>query len=434
MSVERRLSSRTRVGVAIASGELVARAAPSLLAGGELRRALGGEPSADGRWTELEDALAELRSSLPPSMKISVSIALLPPLVQIRCIGLPPLRPDERRRVLTRDAGRYFVGAREPFVADAVPVAGANGDVIAAALPARYAEAVARAATAVGMSVRTMQPAPWAWVASLESGRRQAARALVVRGGGARSSDVVWLARGEVTEVRRVRAGDATSELETLLEREASSGASVEIGDATGLAAAFADRARGPELLPEWARAERRAEISRRARALAIGAAAMLLMAAGIELFGVRHQLATVRAERTALHPRVMQAMASRDSAAALETQLGAVAVEVSGAPRWTGVIANLTRMLPLDAWLTSITASGDSVSLVGEAARAADVFDALRRDSSIAGIRADAPIRREVTADRTPIERFSVTVRLTRAALTTMPVAEHDGSPREEP
>jgi Tfp pilus assembly protein PilN len=109
--------------------------------------------------------------------------------------------------------------------------------------------------------------------------------------------------------------------------------------------------------------------------------------------------------------------MAARDSATTLESQLGAVASEVRDAPRWTAVVANLTRRLPDGAWLQSLAASGDSVALVGEAAHAAEVFEALRRDAAFTGVRADAPIRREMAADRAPVERYGLTVRLAPAA-----------------
>jgi hypothetical protein len=159
------------------------------------------------------------------------------------------------------------------------------------------------------------------------------------------------------------------------------------------------------------------------------GAAALLVLSAGIELVSVRRQLAAVRAERAALRERVARAMASRDSATVLETRLAVIASEIAGTPRWTAVIAGLSRDLPADASLTSFAASGDSIALAGQAAHAADVFEALRRHPGITGIRADAPIRREMAPDRAPVERFSVTVRMNRDGLLSTSVADDGGT-----
>jgi len=259
---------------------MVVRSAPTVLSGRPLTLPLAGGPNAEGRWAELDAALAELRKLLPASANISASIVLAPPLVQLRRIALPPLKSDERRRVLCRDASRWFVGAREAFVADALPIVGATGDVMAAATPARYADAIVRAASSARIEIRTVQPAPWAWAASLDRSRRVTTRALVVPG--SRAFDVVWLALGAVTGARRLREGaDLEARLDVLLA-DGDAGTVVRIADPMAVAAEHADRARGPEFLPESVRASRRATVMRRARTIALAAAAMLVVAAGI--------------------------------------------------------------------------------------------------------------------------------------------------------
>jgi hypothetical protein len=444
-----RLDHRVRIGIAFGAETFVVRAAPSVLAGDRWSRALGGAPTADGEWPELAAALVELRAALPAGAHVVASVALLPPLVQIRRLSLPPLRAEERRRALTRDAGRWFVGAREPQIADALPVADAEAGVIAAAAPARHVMALVRAAEQAGIDVRTVQPAYWSWAALVDPAHRATTHALIVPGD--RAVDVVSLAQGMVTGVRRLRVGgDVVAQVGQILDDAFAAGVRATVigsgalaeslvtrltvrgvgrdDDVAGLAAAMAERARGPELLLEHARVSHRARVARLARQLALGAAAMLVLAAGLELWGVHRQLAATRRQRAAIGGAVSRAFASRDSTTALESQLGMLAAETRGAPRWTGVIADLAQRLPDDAQLVSLTASGDSVAIVGEAGHAADVFEALRRDPRVAGVRADAPIRREFTADRTPIERFSVTARLTAAGLTTVPAADTTG------
>lgn len=438
--------ARVRVGIALDSDRLVARAVSPAERGEEWSFALGGAPDADGTWPELSRAMSELRASLPAGVAVIASVVVLPPLVRLRTIDLPPLRPDERRRALTRDAARWFVGAREPQVVDAVPVRG--GGVVAAALSARYAESIVSAAAGAGILVRAIQPAPWAWAALVEKADRVRVRALVVPG--ASGAEVVRLDAGAVVESPRVRPGDAMSaQVRALLDAWGATGsAAVMVGtagqaeslvatlgigrmagrdDPMALAAAMAASVRGPDLMPDGARSAQRLVVSRTARWLALAAAALVLLAAGVELWGVHRQLAAVERERAEIHARVERAIASRDSATTLEAQYAAVSSDAQTAPRWTAVLVDLTRALPGDAHLTSLMAAGDSVTLAGEATNAAAVFDALRRDLRIAGVRADAPIRREFAPDRTQVERFSVVVRLAAAGLTAMPAAARD-------
>jgi hypothetical protein len=450
MKSPRRLPPRVRIGIAFGADAVVARAAPSVLPGDHWSRVLTGAPTPEGEWPELAAAFAELRALLPRDARVWASIAVLPPLVQIRRLALPPLRAEERRRALTRDAGRWFVGAREAQVADALPVADAAAGVIAAAMPASHALALVRAAEQAGIAVRTIQPAYWGWAALVDAAHRATTHALVVPG--TRGVEVVSLIQGMVIGVRRLRPSkDVAAQVAEVLAESGASGARAAVigdgalaeslvtglalrgigrdDDVAGLAASMAGRARGPELLPEFARVSRRALVARRVRALALGAAAMLVVAAGLELWGVHRRVRATQQERAGISAVVSRAFAKRDSATALESQLAMLAAETRAAPRWTGVIADLAQRLPGDAHLLSLSASGDSVAIVGEAAHAADVFEALRRDPRVAGVRADAPIRREFAADRTPVERFSVTARLTPAGLTTMPVADSSGA-----
>jgi hypothetical protein len=445
MTTSRRIGKRLRIGLALRGDLLVARAAPSALPGDAWSRTLTEAPDTQGAWPDLERAMGELRALLPATAKVTASVMLLPPLVQLRNIDLPPLRPDERRRALTRDASRWFVGAREPQIVDAVPT-GIASAVVAAAVPMRFAEAIVRAGKSAGIAVRTVQPAPWGWAALLEPARRDSTLAMVVPG--PHGVDIIQLARGTVTAVRRLRIGDGlTHELNTLLAAEGATGASaVVIGsgalaeslttglgvrgiarrdDAAGLAASMAAHVRGPELLPEDARAAHAVGVTRTARTLAFAATALALMAAGVELWGGHRQLAGLKQERATIHNHVERAIAARDSVTVLEAQFSVVATTAHAAPRWTAVLVDLTRALPDDAHLVSFAAAGDSIMLVGEAAHAADVFDALRRDVRIAGVRADAPIRREFGAGRSQVERFSVIARLTPAGLTAMPPVE---------
>ncbi|HYD52898.1 MAG TPA: hypothetical protein VEA99_09735, partial [Gemmatimonadaceae bacterium] len=86
-------------------------------------------------------------------------VALAPPLAQTRQVELPPMRADEAREVLARDAARYFVGVGgEQAIALSVagrvgapPVAVAARDVLLGAVHA--------AARAAGWSAVDVVPA-----------------------------------------------------------------------------------------------------------------------------------------------------------------------------------------------------------------------------------------------------------------------------------
>ena len=407
MMPQRRTASRIRLGIAIGRDVAVVRALSGISSLGEWRLPLEGDAAPDDGWPALDAAFAQLWGILPRHARVLAWVVLLPPLVQLRRIELPRLRAAERRRVLSRDAARHFVGAREEYVADGAPIPGSDA-VLAAAVPARVADAVLRAAEQAGLQVRSIQAAPWSWAASLGRARRESVCTLMAPSD--RAMSVVSLTRGAIADVRRLRRDDASL--------EAAAGMVVEIADGATVAATFAERAQGPELLPESAMVARDAAMRRLGWKIGIAAAALVVLSAVMELASPGHQLALVRAERAALRPNVARALASRDSATLLETQLSLVSAEVEKAPRWTGVIANLTRAVPQNAWLTSFVAAGDSVALVGQAADAADVFEALRRTPGVVGIRADGPIRREMSSgsDRMPVERFSVTVKLSRA------------------
>src|SRR5204863_74448 len=81
---------------------------------------------------DLPRAFGELKTTTALS-RASVTVALVPPLVELRRLSLPRLRDEERRRVLTRDAARYFVGAQEPQVIGTEVLPAAGAPVLAAA-------------------------------------------------------------------------------------------------------------------------------------------------------------------------------------------------------------------------------------------------------------------------------------------------------------
>ena len=91
-----------RIGIALGADRLMA-ALP------------GGRRLETAEIADLKKVLEDLKQAAELPLA-RVTVALLPPLVELRRISLPRLQPDEHRRVIARDVGRYFMGAREPQI------------------------------------------------------------------------------------------------------------------------------------------------------------------------------------------------------------------------------------------------------------------------------------------------------------------------------
>jgi len=368
-------------------------------------------------------------------------------------VELPPLRADELRRLLARNAPRWFLGAREPQVTAAETSAprGAARSVVAAAAAARLVDAVHAAAADAGWTVRTIVPAEAAW--------RAAAVALwptLARGAGdvlvhqAERTSLLQLAAGRLVGLRHLRPGaaDAADVLAALADRAAAgpAGRSVslaalgepraraalasalgargvtpalpatswrELADSPSrLAAAFASRGAGLELLPEALRLARRGRASRATTLLAGAALLLLATAAALELWGVRRELAAVQARRADLRAQVADAAAERGDTERRLRQAADLAQAERGATRWTALLAVLAERLPEDAYVVAVRGRADSVVVEGLAGSAADALEAVERAPGIAGVRTAAPVRTDLEVDD-GLERFTFAARL---------------------
>ena len=97
--------------------------------------------------------------------------------------------------------------------------------------------------------------------------------------------------------------------------------------------------------------------------------------------------------------------------------RLAAVAAAERAAPHWAPVLAELSAIVPDDAFFTAFRTRGDSLVVDGMAARAARVFDAIRSNGRLlTNVRAPAPVRAEAPEGGEPLERFSIAGTLKRA------------------
>jgi len=362
------------IGVALGAGRMVA--------------ALPGGHTLDATSVgDLTAAFAELQQAVGGT-RIRVHVALVPPLVDVRRVQLPPLRHEERRQVLTRDAGRYFLGAREPLVVGVAP----DLPVIAAAA-ASLVDELERAVAAAGWSLGSIVPAHVAWI---HAARTSSQPHVIVKL--ADGIEAIRVDRGRFVERRRLRL---TDELPPGTEIEPFTSA-----------ATSAPHVRALEFCSAVRLSDRRRIARRVTAALTAAAAACLLLSAGVDYWGLRHELAAIRARRAAIAPRVERAMHLRDSVATLTTVVSALDDREVTRPSWPALLADLADNVPADAYLAALRAKGDSLMIIGTGRDAAAVLHGVERITWLSSVRADGPIQQEVTPGGDIREHFRFAAR----------------------
>jgi hypothetical protein len=448
---------------------------PGTSPGDPWRLALAIEGGGNGATAALGETLRQLNSAAGGAGG-RLSVVLLPPLTEVRTIPLPPLREEERRRLLERHAARYFVSARVPQVVGTLTRDRVRGGeeqarggepVVAAAASHALVSAIHAAAADAGWTVDAVLPAEAAWSAAAlaiwPETAHGTAHLLVSHEG---RTDVLRLEDGRLAAVRRFPdAHDASALADALAEnlaarasarvfalgatgaRETIEGAlrmqgvrvtappsdwAERAAEPDGLAARFAAFAIGPVLKSEEARAAERHAASRVALGLGAAAAALLVVAAGVHLWGVRREVSALRAERATLRPQIQASLVGRSSVETAWRQIAALARDSRTAPRWSALLAELAAHLPDDASLTTLRVRGDSVFLDGSATHAAPVFDDVARTPGLEGVRATAPVRREDAEGGDPLEHFSLGAKLARPGTAgSSPSTGTRGGPR---
>jgi general secretion pathway protein K len=449
---------RVRAGVALSTTELYAADLGARSPGGRSMRIPLDPPSAEGgSWPSLTSALAELARSLGAGDGGgTLLVSLMPPLTELRRLELPPLGDDDLRRVLSRNASKYFVNARSPQLVGTVRGVrgprGAPAAVVAAAAPARLVTAIQASARAAGWSVAGVGPAESAWASAATAfwpaHARGTAHLLVAHDDRA---DLLELEDGKLAGVRRFRAGAADAQLIAQAVAGARGGRAASLGaigsgdmgrelaraltargvaiasassahaDLAGsvqrVAAQYAAAENGPVFRGDELVAARRAEARRATMFVAAAAVSIVCLAAALELWGVNRELRVVRAERERLRPRLATTLVGRTTVAQAYQHLSTLASFERGSPQLTAVITAITAQLPGDAYLTGLRARGDSLVIEGLADRAARVFDAIERTPGLTSVRAAAPVRREIVDDGVAKERFTIAALLPPAS-----------------
>jgi hypothetical protein len=421
--------------------------------GGELRVRELDPLGATAEWPDLADALRELRDAVGADAG-AIAVSLLPPLVRMRRLELPPLTDEETRRIIERSAGRYFTGVREPQTVGVVRLTHQlrrTGVVVAAAAPARLVNAILDAAHVAGWSVGSIAPAHAAWAAGARAQwsqlSRESAQLAVLRED---ATELIRIERGVIAASRQFAGGSATR-LDPLVEAVADPGdgagpmplltigpddrrnalvaplsdRGIVLGERPArwramaespeaMAAAFAGDARGFDLLPQSAHAVRDHRTRRTAAWLMAAAVLLFIVGAGARLWDAKRELAAIEVKRAEIHDAVGEVIAARGMIDGIQRRIMALAPLEADATHWSVILAEVAARLPRDAFLDNVRGASDTLLVEGLAGRAASTFAALERAPSIRSVQPAGAIRRELTADGVPVERFSIAARLT--------------------
>lgn len=398
------MKTRTMVAIALGPGRGVAAWWPSGGGPAEARVqvfAFDADALASGDHLALQEAMVSLQRAVGLGRR-AVHVALASPWTSPRVVALPPMRDDEARGVLERDAARHFPTMRAEPVVGARSIAqtrGAPGAWLAADADGVVLGAIGRAVHGAGWSLVRVTPAVGAWA---HASGDASGRVFVVDD----EATIIHAQGGRVERLRRCRVTDLGV---------SASGAT----DGLEIAARHAPWSSEAELVHASVRIARRDVAGRMARQVAAFGVGALLLAATLRWWGVHHETNRLEADRAALRPSIAGVLVKRDSLTALDDALGALARAERGAPRWSERLWVLSAALPDDAWFTAVRGAGDSVQVEGRARSAAPVFDALRGARGVESVRATAPI----TVNDGPggaREAFSVVVRFGAAPGTT--------------
>lgn len=449
-----------RVGIALDRERLVA-VVPGDAPAEPWIRLLIPPGDSDNIWPDLAAALGELRTALAggqgdesgEEFSGELHVVLLPPLGELRRVDLPGLSVAEARQVLRREPSRYLARPAEVAPLE-LEVEGEGWRQQAPftlfAAPAAIVEGMHAAARESGWRLGGIVPAEGAWgaaAAPLLPPKHYEGRALVICLDG--RVEIIRVETGRAPAVRRFPAGttDVVSLVQSALRgTDASPRTGVAVvgdspladelrltlagfteraqpdaGQATWsrspalLAARFAPRALGPRLLPDSERAMLQRKAKRANVVRFATAAALLIAAAALQLWGLSREHDAIVAERVRLREPVTRALAVRDSLGQVANRLATIRSASTTAPRWAPLLVALSARLPDDAFLLSLRADGDSLRLEGEAARAEGAFDALRRVQGLAALRPDGPIRQQIAEDGSTSERFTLSARVVR-------------------
>ena len=364
----------------------------------------------------IREAAAELKRLIGLKQRASLSVAILPPIAKVRRVALPRMSNDDLRLALTTNVHQYFMDVGEaPLCGAAIRTRRerrATRPVVAFAADSAAVDRIIAGLKTERWTIDRIVPAQCAWTSSAIRLNPRSVRGRVRVGVRLRDElDVLELESGSLVGVRRHRVAASTCRPDMRVDW-------LLTGDRAGqtfaiLAAAGARAARRFEIVPAGVRRARATRDRKASIVLIILACANLIGAAAEYRSRLQHQLAAIAAQRSALRPRALLALASRDSAEALSERTSAIQRLDRSASRWSAVLSRVAIALPEDAELRSIRADADSLAIEGSSAEASRVVLALQRTPGVKTTRMTSPIVRETLDSEKPIESWRLELRI---------------------
>ena len=405
----------------------------------------------------IEQAFAALAREVPTVDRVRVT--LVRPLANARPVEFPRMSRATLERVLERDWARYVIGT-SPSMQTVSARQTKSGQWRAVFAPTETLDAIVTAAANHGWNEVSTQVSDDALAsAALMTVASDATPQFVIICDGRAATDVVYLRGGEPSSGRRFPRAATDEDVFAFIHATAGTHAKglsiavigpptrtgalvlairqnghrasvLDVGlaaEATSMAAIAAVGTFGTpmvELRSPAARAVQERRLRTVARWLLATTAAALVVAFGIERIAVNTQLTSVRTQRADLSGQVSSAMALRSNAENAAELVSVLGQREASASRATAVIAAVANALPAGTALTTLGIAGDSVTVEGESARSAAVYNALRVVPQLRQVRLAAPLRQDRQSGADAVERFAF------SALTMPSGSPHGATP----
>ena len=405
------------------------------------------------------DALERTVRSLEVTAGTRLGIALARPIVHLKRIALPRASRSEILQAVHGQAPSIFAVGRQAVIADVRSVSGnrrqrmtgAEGVVVAA--PEPLMEAVAQCSCTLGLRLASadlsagavrlflrrgtkrvglLHDAGLEWV---HYGRDRALEAsryfpFAANGSpGAGAPDVmVKLPEGVGEEIRGNRAvllgpedllralrssyrEDGSASQEAHLARRGISGLDqLQFTAACGAALQALGARRAFDLRPDWAR-HRDARASRRRRGILLSLFLFSTALYGLSaIYALRSEVGGLEHAVGTLGPQAEEIVTLRDALGSAVERADLLARLELTQPRWTSLLAELARVLPTEAYLTTVSGDGDELRLEGYALATSTVVGALQRSEMFDSVQLAGPVTRERSAQGER-ERFTLDV-----------------------
>lgn len=375
-----------------------------------------------------------------------LTLTLGRPVAHTRTLPFPVMARSAFERVVARDWARHILGIRAtPHTVAGEPVD--RGRWRAAFAPTDVLDALSRAAAEqgwAGVDFRTADDAIAGAVRTLAPDESRAANLVAVVCDGAGPTDILHLRNGWPWLGRSLLPGASDTDVMTFARTHAHRAPVVIFGGGTrgaALARSLGDTGHRTRLidvgLPTDATAAATFAVlgtlsapglplhtpavskvrERQGRGVTrwlVAATAVALLAAfAIEHWSIASAVSDVRLNRAEISGKVNSAITLRSTVEADVDVASALAAREAQSSHSSAVLAAVTLAMPPGTALTALIVAGDSISVEGESARSAAVYESLRALPMLTAVKLSSPLRQERQVGDVAVEHFAFTARV---------------------